>query len=204
MLSNKKSILEHINPDYSSCYNTHMIIYLETERILLRRFQEKDLNDIFSYASVEGVGESAGWKHHQNIEETKAVLYNVFLTNENDYAIIDKETNKVIGSFGLHTSSRLSSDFPLENAKELGYVLSKDYWGKGIMTEILSASIKKWKEEGKIDVLTALVFSDNSSSMHVLEKCGFRHYRIIKDVFFKSIDEMKDEYCFYLRIKDHE
>ncbi len=180
------------------------MIFLETERILLRNFKEDDLNDVFSYASVEGVGENAGWKHHANIEESKVILYNVFLTNPNDYAIVDKETGKVIGSFGLHPSSRLSSDFPLENTKELGYVLSKDYWGKGIMTEILSAAIAKWKEEGNIDVLTALVFSDNKNSIHVLEKCGFRHYRIIKDIFFKSIDQMKDEYCFYLRIKNHE
>lgn len=175
--------------------------FLETERIELRNFQEQDLEDIYRYAKEEGVGERAGWLPHQNIEESRAILYKVFLPNPDDYAIVDRKSGHVIGSFGLHkTSLRCSDDFPGKKVQELGYVLSKDYWGKGIMTEILSAAIQKWKEEKKADVLTAIVFSDNLASMHVLEKCGFRHYRILKDIYLPRLDKNVDEYCFYLRI----
>lgn len=180
------------------------MFFLETKRVILRNFTEDDLNDIFSYASVPDVGELAGWNHHKNIEESRTVLYKVFLPNPEDYAIVDKRTNHVIGSFGLHQSSQLACDFPLEISKEVGYVLAKDYWGKGIMSEILSSSIQKWKEEGKIDVLTAITSSTNKISAHVLEKCGFSLYRIIKDVYVASLDKVVDKYCFYLRLKHHD
>lgn len=47
---------------------------LETKRLILRPFQASDLDDFYNYASIEGVGEMAGWKHHQNKDETKEIL----------------------------------------------------------------------------------------------------------------------------------
>ena len=44
---------------------------LETQRLILREFKEEDLTDFYEYASVDGVGEMAGWSHHENIEITK-------------------------------------------------------------------------------------------------------------------------------------
>lgn len=41
-------------------------IYLETDRLILRFWNEEDIFDFYEYASVEGVGEMADWKHHQN------------------------------------------------------------------------------------------------------------------------------------------
>ena len=189
---------------YSPLLYYIFMIFLETERVILRNFTEDDLDDIFLYASVPDVGEMAGWNHHENIEESRTVLYKVFLPNPEDYAIVDKKTNHVIGSFGLHQTSQLTADFPPETSKEIGYVLAKNFWGKGIMSEILSSIIQKWKEEGKIDVLTATTFSTNKASAHVLEKCGFRHYRIIKDEYVSSLDKVFDKYCFYLRLKQHD
>lgn len=34
---------------------------IETERLILRPFKQSDLDDFYEYASVEGVGEMAGW-----------------------------------------------------------------------------------------------------------------------------------------------
>lgn len=176
--------------------------YLETKQVYLRNFKEDDLRDFYEYAKVPGVGENAGWKHHESIEDSRMALYKILIPNHDDYAIVDKKTEKVIGSFGLHTSSsRVSEDYPEEKVKELGYVLSKDYWNQGIMTGILQASIQKWTEERKCDILTAIVFSDNRASANVLEKCGFRHYRIQKDCPIPALGQVKDEYYFYLRLK---
>ena len=49
-------------------------IQLETERLILRPFEKEDLDDFYTYASVEGVGEMAGWKHHTSKEETQKIL----------------------------------------------------------------------------------------------------------------------------------
>ena len=44
---------------------------IETKRLILRPFSASDLADFYEYASVEGVGERAGWKHHESIEESR-------------------------------------------------------------------------------------------------------------------------------------
>ena len=73
---------------------------IETERLLLRAFKEIDLNDFYEYAKVDGVGEMAGWPHHENIEESKKIL-DRFIKNDIVFAIVYKENNKVIGSLGV-------------------------------------------------------------------------------------------------------
>ena len=47
---------------------------IETKRLILRSFKDTDLDDFYAYASVEGVGEMAGWHHHENKEKTAAML----------------------------------------------------------------------------------------------------------------------------------
>ncbi|MDE5856431.1 MAG: GNAT family N-acetyltransferase, partial [Anaeroplasmataceae bacterium] len=61
-------------------------IKLETERLILRPFEENDLNDFNTYAKVEGVGEMAGWPHHQSIEESKKIL-NMFMEEKKTFAL---------------------------------------------------------------------------------------------------------------------
>lgn len=41
---------------------------IETDRLILRAWQEADVNGFYEYASAPGVGEMAGWKHHDSIK----------------------------------------------------------------------------------------------------------------------------------------
>ena len=47
---------------------------LKTDRLLLRPWSQEDLDDFFEYASVDGVGQMAGWVPHSNKEVTKTIL----------------------------------------------------------------------------------------------------------------------------------
>ncbi len=78
---------------------------LETERLVLRLFRETDLEDFYAYASEEGVGVHAGWPRHESIEESRRILSS-FIVNGDVYAIVDKETGRVIGSGGPESSGR--------------------------------------------------------------------------------------------------
>ena len=49
-------------------------VKLETYRLILRKIDENDLADFNEYASVEGVGEAAGWQHHSSIAESELIL----------------------------------------------------------------------------------------------------------------------------------
>ncbi|WP_458862268.1 GNAT family N-acetyltransferase [Acidaminobacterium chupaoyuni] len=146
---------------------------LETERLLLRGWEKSDLADFFEYASVEGVGEQAGWKHHESMEESEKIL-KLFREGKNVFAIELKENQKVIGSLGLHDSwANEDENYQAMEIKEIGYVLSKSYWGKGLMPEAAAAMIDFCFEELHLDALTCGHFTENHQSQRVIEKCGF-------------------------------
>lgn len=151
---------------------------VETERLILRPFKHSDLSDLYEYASVEGVGEMAGWMHHKNAEESQAVLER-FISNDRTFAIVFKENNKVIGSLGIerYGMEKSLSEFFNYTGSELGFVLSKDYWGKGIMPEALMAVIDHLFNVLDLDFLTCGHYDFNIRSKRVQEKCGFKPYR---------------------------
>ena len=77
-------------------------VIIETERLILRPFKSSDLYDLYEYASVEGVGEMAGWRHHETIEKTQEIL-DIFIKEDKTFAIVFKGNNKVIGSLGVES-----------------------------------------------------------------------------------------------------
>ncbi len=153
-------------------------ISIETKRLILRGFKESDLDDFYEYASVEGVGEMAGWRHHESKEESRAILEN-FIEDDKTFAICLKENNKVIGSLGIEKygmEDRLT-EFNEYKGREIGYVLSKSFWGKGIMPEAVKAVIDYLFFDLDFDFLTCGYFNFNCQSKRVQEKCGFKPYR---------------------------
>ncbi len=146
---------------------------LETKRTILRGFEQSDLDDLYEYAKVEDVGEAAGWPHHKNKEESQEIL-NKFIESGEVYAIVLKENNKVIGSIGIH-ERKLYKEYNYGNKKtiEIGYVLNKDYWGQGLMTEIAKKAIDYCFNDLKLDVVLVAHAITNARSRGVIEKCGF-------------------------------
>lgn len=153
-------------------------IKIETERLILRAFEQSDLDDFFEYASVKGVGERAGWKHHESKEESQQIL-NSFINHDKTFAIVLKENSKVIGSLGVeeYGMEDALTEFLEYKGREIGYVLSKEYWGKGIMTEAVKAIINYLFNEINLDFLICGYYDFNNKSKRVQEKCGFKPYR---------------------------
>lgn len=146
---------------------------LETDRLILRPWYKSDLDDFYEYASVIGVGEMAGWKHHESKEITKKIL-DSFIEGKNTFAIVYKENNKVIGSIGFHKSwANDELEYKDLKLKEIGYVLSKKYWGRGLTVEAIKKIIHFCFYEYNLDALTVEHFSINKQSKRVIEKCGF-------------------------------
>ena len=103
-------------------------VVLRTERLILRPWRESDLDDFFEYASVDGVGEMAGWSHHKTKEETQAIL-TAFISGKKTFAI--ERSGKVIGSLGIEKyDEEKLPEFNDKSGRELGFVLSKEYWGR--------------------------------------------------------------------------
>jgi ribosomal-protein-alanine N-acetyltransferase len=170
-------------------------VQLETPRLLLRPFEEKDLADLYAYASVPNVGEWAGWKHHESLAESQKIL-TLFITEKKTFAIVSKETSHVIGSLGIecyHCPLPKEYDFLL--GRELGYVLAKEEWGKGIMSEVVYRVILFCFDDLHLDFLTCCHFSRNTRSRRVIEKSGFRF--LGKDDYVTSMGNHEDD-CYYV------
>ena len=115
-------------------------VILRTPRLTLRPFKESDLDDFFNYASVDGVGQMAGWSPHKNKEESQAIL-NHFIEEKKTFAL--EREGKVIGSLGIELYSEKNfPEFSDKKCREIGYVLSKEYWGQGLMAEAVSEAIR--------------------------------------------------------------
>ena len=153
-------------------------LVIETERLVLRSFKQSDLHDFNEYASIPGVGEMAGWKHHETIQKTQEIL-DKFIKEDKTFAIVLKKNNKVIGSIGVekYGLEEKLTEFNGYYGREIGYVLSKDYWGEGIMPEAVGAVIDYLFNDLNLDFLTCGYYDFNHQSKRVQEKCGFKPYR---------------------------
>lgn len=150
---------------------------LETDRLILRALAGSDLGDFFAYASVPGVGERAGWKHHESVEESKEILKSLADSRE-VLAIVHKADRKMIGTLGLHRSwANDAEDYRDLKVKDIGYVLSQSYWGQGLMPEAVGAVIRHCFDTLTLDALTCCHFLENDRSRRVIEKSGFRFVR---------------------------
>ena len=147
---------------------------LRTERLLLRPWRRSDLEELYTYASVDGVGQMAGWKPHESREESEKIL-DMFIRQKKTFAL--EYHGRVIGSLGIEEYNEDHfPEFADKKCREIGYVLSKEYWGQGLMPEAAQEVIRFLFEEIGLDVILCSHFIWNGQSRRVQEKCGFRHY----------------------------
>ena len=184
----KKNLRERVS-NMNAEINISNVI-LETDRLILRAWEITDLDDFFEYASVEGVGEKAGWEHHKSKDKSLEIL-KMFIEEKKVFAIVLKENQKVIGSIGIEElGEELDKDLDNLPGRELGYVLNKDYWNKGIMTEAVSKVVDYCFNTLKLNFLMASYFNHNIASKKVLENLNFQFYKdIIIETGYNNIKE---------------
>ena len=153
-------------------------VVLQTERLILRPWKAVDLDDFFEYASVDGVGQMAGWLPHQSREESLKIL-NRFIEEKKTFAL--ERCGKVIGSLGIEEyNEKVLPEFEDKTCREIGYALSRDYWGQGLMAEAVSEVVRYLFEEIRLDVIFCGCFLWNNQSARVQEKCWFTFFRKIE------------------------
>ena len=93
--------------------------------------------------------------------------------------------NQAVGSIGLHGIKE-------KHKAEIGYWLGEDYWGQGIITEVIKLVTKYGFDQLKLKRIFAKTFSHNKGSMRVLEKAGYKYEGILKKNSFvrgKAVDD---------------
>ena len=149
----------------------------ETEHLILRTFREDDFEAVHSYASS---AENTAYMLFgpNNEEDTRAFINRAIAkTSKNpiteyDFAVVLKETGKLIGACGLSIRDCDS---------EVGWLLHKDHWGQGYATEMGHALLKLGFDELNLHRIIARCDAENIASSRVMEKIGMRQEGLFYD-----------------------
>lgn len=155
---------------------------METDRLLFRAIRRNDINDVFEYSANPKTSEYLLWEPHNSIEYTKKfidiVLSKYKIGEYNDWAIVLKENNKMIGTCGFTRIDEYNS------IAEIGYVLNPKYWGYGIATEAAKKVIAFAFEVLRVNRVEAKFIFGNEASLKVMNKVGMKFEGYQREAMF--------------------
>lgn len=142
---------------------------LETERLILRKFTEEDLEALFLILKDEQVNTFLPWYPMKDLEETKKFYEKRYAAKYGQpqayaYAICLKSDNYPIGYINVD----------MEEHHDFGYGLRKEFWHRGIVTEAGKAVIEQVRKDG-LPYITATHDINNPRSGSVMQACGMTY-----------------------------
>lgn len=148
---------------------------LQTNRLILRAWQESDAEALYKYARNPNIGPSAGCPPHTSVENSREIIKTV-LSAEETYAIVLKATGEPIGSMGLMTArSKIKSATMADNECEIGYWIGEPYWGQGLAPEAVHELLRHAFDDLRVTAVWCGYYDGNEKSKRVQEKCGFTY-----------------------------
>jgi RimJ/RimL family protein N-acetyltransferase len=161
-----------------------MNITILTVRFILRQLQEKDLDDFALLNADEEVranfpdGTLTREESHKRMLELMDFYTKYQLPC---FVILDEKSKEFIGRCGF---GKIDT-----GEVEVGYLICKEHWGKGIATEVLQAMLFWAESHIKVDYIIAFAPIGHHASHRVMQKSGMEYYK--NDVRYGV------ECCFY-------
>lgn len=137
---------------------------IETDRLILRKFEEKDIEALYMILKDKEVNTYLPWFPVKSINETKAFYEKRILNKPYYFAICLKEDNYPIGYVNAET----------DDSHDFGYALRKEFWHKGIVSEASLALVEQLKKDG-IPYITATHDKNNLRSGYVMQRIGMKY-----------------------------
>ncbi|MBC78851.1 MAG: hypothetical protein CL745_04530 [Chloroflexi bacterium] len=161
---------------------------IKTKRLTLRPIEIEDLEIIQNYSIDEEWHRFLDFHTKESVEEFVHKAVNSLWEEHARFSILIN--NQMIGGVGLYIEMK-------EKRAEIGYSLSKDYWGKGIIPEAVTRVIKYGFEDLGLEKIFAQTDLRNKPSQEVMKKMGmtkegiFRKHAIAqnkrRDIIYFSI-----------------
>ena len=145
---------------------------LETERLILRKIHSDDVQTVFDcWMQDEDVSRYMCWKASDDINEAKDFvefeLGNLENEKWNRWIIVLESTKEVIGTCLIFFNDD-------EDHWDISYNLGKKFWGRGYVTEAMSAVMKYAIDVLKVEEISTAYAKENPASGQVLQKLGFQ------------------------------
>lgn len=139
-------------------------VRLKTDRLILRKFEETDLEALYLLLKDEEVNTFLPWFPVKTLEETRNFFEKRFKNQKYYFAICLQENDYPIGYVKAEAND--SYDF--------GYALRKEFWHRGIVTEASKALVELLKKDG-IPYITATHDKNNPRSGAVMQQIGMKY-----------------------------
>ena len=152
---------------------------IETHRLILRQYRIGDAEDMFNnWASDPEVTRFLTWPPHASVEVTRTLLNNWIQRYENgdyfNWAIEWKESGRVIGNISVVKFNEATE------SADMGYCMSRAFWGRGIMPEALQAVMDYLFDVVGVRRVAACHDVNNPKSGRVMEKAGMKTEGILR------------------------
>lgn len=150
---------------------------METKHLYLRPLEEADACDMYSYCADKETTRFLSFPAHVDVDHTLHMMHHVMLpyAQLQDFetlAILDKESEHMIGHIHLHSLD--------EDRAQIGYVLHKDYWHRGLAKEALTAVMELAFTWCGLHRVEALYEVHHEASAKVLAACGFHAEGVLR------------------------
>jgi ribosomal-protein-alanine N-acetyltransferase len=176
---------------------------IETTRLVLRAFTEKDRNDIFTIMKDKEMSQytpDEQWKGLEDADEfLKLVFWLYDLDNETFkyfFAVTDKKSNKLLGICGI---GGVEYD---RKQNEVFYHIGKSFWGNGYASEAAAAILEYSFKQLNLNKVISVVHKDNIASNRVMEKIGMKKLGVISGLA-KEFDEFNGQYLYSLSKEEY-
>ena len=157
-----------------------MNILYETERLIVREWENKDYKDLYEYAKDPNVSKFLSFKPYTTLQDAKDRIKSMRAKYKIDtyirpYAIMLKSENKVIGSIDVDEYSSKA-----DGIIEIGYIQNANYWGKGYITEALIGMFKYIKRNNIAKRIECKHDTDNVKSGNVMKRAGMTFEGVLR------------------------
>ena len=152
---------------------------IKTDRILMREITDLDLENIFKGLSNPSIIEHYGISFN-NVEETKEQMIWFADDRQMWWAICSIDNQTFYGAGGLNDIN------DVENKAEIGLWLLPDFWGRGIMKEVLPLICDYGFKNLKLNRIEGFVETENLNCKNAMSKLNFKHEGTIKNCEIKN------------------
>lgn len=141
---------------------------IETQRLYLRELDLTDCASVLKHFADPDVTQFMDIEPCKDIHEAEEIIHFHMDDSGCRYGIFDKTSGEFVGTIGFHCWVRGT-----DSRAEIGFDLSRKYWGLGLMQEALIEIIRVGFDIMELDLIEATVEQDNTRSQRLLHKMRF-------------------------------
>lgn len=163
-------------------------VTLESRRVAVREWMLGDSDAVRAYAHDSEVGRYIIRSPAELLAEPELAIAGAQESPRTEYAfaVVSRNSGAVIGSAEVYVDS------VRHHRGEIGYLLSREVWGRGLATEVATLLLRFGFDDLRLHRLWASCDPANAASIRVLEKIGMQYEGLLRDQYLAHDGTWRD------------